>query len=213
MARAASRFRSAHSLDGSPRTPYHTRMNGRGVKQGDPAPTPWLVALMGAPGSGKSTLGRALSRRLGWPLVDKDDVRDLLDDAIHDAGGLAYAIMFNVARRQLLQGLSVICDSPFAYRRCYERAQEIALEATARLAVVECRCSDEAVWRRRIEARQALGLPEHHTTAWAAVQAFQQRTAGDAGYPISHPHLVVDTLTPLPGLCTQVVAWLGSGQR
>jgi predicted kinase len=163
---------------------------------------------MGPPGSGKSTLGRALSRHLGWPLVDKDDVRDLLDDAVPQAGGLAYAIMFNVARRQLVQGLSVICDSPFAYRRCYERAQEIVQEAQAALAIVECRCSDEAVWRRRVEARQALALPAHHTTDWAAVQAFQQRTAADAGYPINHPHLVVDTLTPLPELCTQVVAWL-----
>ena len=76
-------------------------------------------------------------------------MRDLLDESVPDAGGLAYVIMFNVARRQLLQGLSVICDSPFAYRRCYERAQEIAQETTARLAIVECRCSDETVWRRR----------------------------------------------------------------
>ena len=59
-----------------------------------------------------------------------------------------------------------------------------------------------------VEARQTLDLPGHHTTDWAAVQAFQQRTARDAGYPIGHPHLVVDTLTPLPELCTQVAAWL-----
>ena len=98
---------------------------------------------MGAPGSGKSTLARALGCRLGWPLIDKDDVRDLLNDATPHAGGLAYDIMFNVARRQLLQGLSVICDSPFAYRRCYDRAVEIAQETGAALAVVECRCTDE----------------------------------------------------------------------
>jgi adenylate kinase family enzyme len=36
---------------------------------------------MGAPGSGKSTLARALGCTLGWPLIDKDDVRDLLTDA------------------------------------------------------------------------------------------------------------------------------------
>jgi hypothetical protein len=30
------------------------------------------------------------------------------------AGALAYETMFNVVRRQLLQGLNVICDSPLA---------------------------------------------------------------------------------------------------
>jgi predicted kinase len=170
--------------------------------------TRWLLALMGAPGSGKSTLGRALGRTLCWPLIDKDDVRDLLGEATPHAGGLAYDIMFNVARRQLLQGLSVICDSPFAYRRCYERAVNIAQETGAALAVLECRCADETTWRQRVEARQERALPQHHTTDWAAVQAFRRRTVADVGFPIAHPHLIVDTLTSVPALCTQVIAWL-----
>lgn len=171
--------------------------------------TRWLLALMGPPGSGKSTLARALSCALGWPLIDKDDVRDILPDTTPLAGGLAYDIMFNVARRQLLQGLSVICDSPFAYRRCCERAMEIAQEAGTSLAVVECHCADETAWRQRVEARQTLALPRHHTTDWTAVQAFQQRTAADKGYTITHPYLVVDTRTPVPVLCDSVAVWLG----
>jgi tRNA uridine 5-carbamoylmethylation protein Kti12 len=39
----------------------------------------WLIALKGLSGSGKSTLGRALGKQLGWPLIDKDDVKDILD--------------------------------------------------------------------------------------------------------------------------------------
>lgn len=31
-----------------------------------------IVTLVGMPGSGKSTVGRQLSRRLGWPFVDSD---------------------------------------------------------------------------------------------------------------------------------------------
>jgi shikimate kinase len=42
----------------------------------------WLIAMKGFAGSGKSTLGRALSREFGWPLVDKDDVKDLLDSHV-----------------------------------------------------------------------------------------------------------------------------------
>jgi hypothetical protein len=58
----------------------------------------WLIALKGLSASGKSTLGRALSKQLGWPLIDKDDVKDLLDGYTAEAGGLAYDIMFNIAR-------------------------------------------------------------------------------------------------------------------
>src|SRR5258708_7538181 len=36
----------------------------------------WLIALKGLAGTGKSTLGRALSKQLGWPLLDKAHVKD-----------------------------------------------------------------------------------------------------------------------------------------
>jgi len=38
-----------------------------------------LIAFKGPPGAGKSTIARALSKQLGWPLIDKDDVKDVLD--------------------------------------------------------------------------------------------------------------------------------------
>jgi predicted kinase len=170
----------------------------------------WLVAMKGPPGSGKSALARALSRRLGWPLIDKDDVRDLSEQ---EPPGLSYNVMLNIGRRQLLQGLSVICDSPLGYRFTYEAATRMAAEAGARLAVVECQCPDLAIWRARIEARQALGLPAHHTTDWAAVEAFLRRTADDGGFVIAHPHLVVDTTLPLEASCERAVHWLAEQGR
>jgi predicted kinase len=170
----------------------------------------WLVAMKGPPGSGKSALARALSRRLGWPLIDKDDVRDLSE---HEPPGLSYNVMLNIGRRQLLQGLSVICDSPLGYRFTYESATRIATEAGAALVVVECRCPDVDVWRARIEARQSLGLPAHHTTDWASVEAFLRRTADDGGFVIAHPHLIVDTTLPLETVCEHVIQWLAEQDR
>ena len=47
-----------------------------------------VIAMQGPPGVGKSTLARALSTRLGWPLLDKDDIKDLLDGRGEQAGAL-----------------------------------------------------------------------------------------------------------------------------
>ena len=169
----------------------------------------WLIAMKGFAGSGKSTLARALSRELGWPLIDKDDVKDLLDGHAQAAGPLAYAIMFNIARRQLLQGLNVICDSPLTGIISYERAQRAATETLASLAIVECVCSDESLWQQRINGRKTLQLPAHHQTDWDALQLFlRQSQFQEHQYPITHPHLVVDTVLPLHECLTLLLTWL-----
>jgi predicted kinase len=168
----------------------------------------WLLALKGHAGSGKSTLGRMLSSRLGWPIIDKDDIKDILDGHTTEAGPLAYETMFNIARRQLQQGLNVICDSPLAYRTGYEKARQIATETHARLAIIECYCSDEQEWSRRINARKSLRLPAHHQVDWDAMQAYLASVRQESSYPISDPYLRVDTVKPLEDIVSEVQRWL-----
>jgi predicted kinase len=168
----------------------------------------WLIAMKGYAGCGKSALARALSRQLGWPLIDKDDVKDLLDGRAQAAGPLAYNIMFNLARRQLLQGLNVICDSPLTGSITYEKAQTLARETHASLAIIECICSDEALWKERINARKALQLPSHHQTDWNAFQIFLRQPSVQEVYAITHPRLIVDTIQPLHECVTTVSQWL-----
>jgi predicted kinase len=163
--------------------------------------------MKGFAGCGKSTLSRALSKELGWPLVDKDDVKDLLDGRASAAGPLAYEIMFNVARRQLLQGMNVICDSPLTGNISYERAQTIAAETHASLGIIECVCSDEALWSYRINSRKTLRLSAHHQTNWEKMQALRQSYLQE-DYSITHPHLIIDTVRPLQECLTEVIGWL-----
>ncbi|HEY7415794.1 MAG TPA: AAA family ATPase [Ktedonobacteraceae bacterium] len=168
----------------------------------------WFIAMKGFAGSGKSTLSRALSKQLGWPVIDKDDVKDLLDGHTQAAGPLAYKIMFNIARRQLLQEFNVICDSPLTGNISYERAQRIATETHASLAILECICSDESLWKQRIDSRKALQLPAHHQTDWDTYQVFLRQPSSQETYPIVHPHLIVDTIEPLHECLMLVSAWL-----
>jgi predicted kinase len=171
---------------------------------------PCLIALKGQPGCGKSTIGAALSRELGWPIVDKDDIQYALDQHLTSSDGPAYEIMLRVARTQLRQGISVILDSPF-WKQTYDNARALADEQGAQLVVLECHCGDEAEWRRRIEARQGVGVPARRTTTWDTLEAYRARYERDA-YAIEVPHLVVDTNRDLPGLLAEVRAWLGRGE-
>jgi predicted kinase len=170
--------------------------------------TMWLIAFKGPAGTGKSTLARALSVQLGSPLIDKDDVKDILDGHTSEAGPLAYDIMFNIARRQLLQGLNVICDSPLVNNMSYQQARNIAAEASASLAIVECRCSDEWIWSKRIDSRKVLGLPGHHQTDWKSFTRLLPGMLADGSYPITHPLLVADTAKPFQDCQLEILNWI-----
>lgn len=166
-----------------------------------------LLAFKGLSGTGKSTLARALARQLRWPLIDKDDIKDVLDQHMPASGGVAYETLFRLVRRQVLLGLDVICDSPLTFERSYHQLRSIAAETGATLLLIETRCADERVWQERIDARKTLGLPGHHQTDWLAFQASRQEMER-ASYPIVDPFLSVDTLLPLPELLDEITHWL-----
>lgn len=169
----------------------------------------WLIVMKGFAGCGKSALSRALSQEHSWPLIDKDDVKDLLDGQAHPSGPLSYAIMFGVARRQLLQGLNVICDSPLTGNVSYERAKRVATETHASLVILECICSDEALWKQRINSRKTQSMVGHHQTDWDEYQLLlRQSQFQEHQYPITHPHLVVDTIQPLEECLAEADTWL-----
>lgn len=163
-----------------------------------------LVLMKGPPGSGKSTIARELGRRLGWPVVDKDAVRDLLPDEL---GGISYEAMLALAERQLAIGLNVIADSPLGYGRAYWKARSMAMEAEARMLVLDCVCSDTAEWQRRIRDRADAGLAAHHATDWTKVEAFYERTSTDP-YEVDVPVLTIDTAAPFEQTIATIQDWL-----
>jgi len=200
-----SERKSHRSSFGSPDATKATRPGFARHNARVSAPTPVLLLMKGPPGSGKSAIARELGRRLGWPVIDKDDVRDLLPDEI---GGVSYAAMLAVARHQLLLRLSVIADSPLGYAQSYREALRIAAEASARVVVVECFCSDETVWRDRIDSRRSTYLASHHTTDWQGVLDFIDRSASDP-FVLDVPHLTIDTTsTDLTASTRSVLEWI-----
>ncbi len=116
--------------------------------------------------------------------------------------------MWNLARRQLRQGLSVICDSPLTFPGLYETARALAAESHAALAVIECVCGDDDLLQVRIEGRQCLGLPSHHQTDWGRYCAYRDKVAAHTHYPIDDAHIVLETSRPLEQIVNEAEAWL-----
>lgn len=157
----------------------------------------WLILMKGHPGSGKSTIARALGRALVCPVVDKDDVLDwfwFLDETNPKAGRYAYDAMWQLAETQLSLELSVICDSPLSEVVGYQDGLALAIRHHAKLLVVECVCPNEAEWRCRIEARASKGKPAHHIVTWEQMLALLERYGDRPNYAIDPAHYVrVDT--------------------
>jgi predicted kinase len=149
---------------------------------------PTLVAFSGLPGTGKTTIARALAARLGAMHLRIDSIEAALKLsvlAIHPAEDAGYRAALAVARDNLALGHDVIGDAvnPVAFTRAWWA--EVAEAAGARLVNVEIVCSDPAEHRRRVEARRS-DLPGLSVPDWAAVAARVYE-------PWATPPLVIDT--------------------
>ncbi len=167
---------------------------------------PCLLVMKGFPATGKSALAQELARRLHWPLVDKDDIKDVILPC-PDGNALAYDVMWAIAARQVHLGLSVIVDSPLTYPRAFAAALDLAERAPARLLVVETRLAQD-VWQQRLAERNPRASA-HKIAGWQAMQELLAAYDGCWRYPIPPArHLPLDSSLPIPVLVERVLARL-----
>ncbi|KAK3183359.1 hypothetical protein Dsin_030645 [Dipteronia sinensis] len=163
--------------------------------------TPMIIAMKGHPGSGKTTLARSLASALRIPLIDKDDIRDStfsIQNSQHSLllNDLSYDAAFRVASTQLNLGLSVVIDSPLSCRARLDDLLRSAAPAGARVIIVECKPSDEAEWRRRLETRG--GSSWHKPSTWHDLERLLQGYGGCTEYDVGDvPKVMVDTTAPV----------------
>lgn len=151
---------------------------------------PWLVAVGGLPGTGKSTVAQSLSDVLGAELIRSDVVRKEMvgiDPTTATAGGYqeglyqpemtgaVYAAMIERAEATLGMGQSVVVDASFSKVGQRAAVREAASRSAA--GVVELRCVlDRATADHRMEARAATGGDASDATtgvAAAMAEAFE----------------------------------------
>ena len=177
----------------------------------NPIPAP-LVLITGSSGSGKTTLAGLLQRELGYPLLQRDALKEVLLDSLGAASrtesrrlgatswSLLYALLDQMAGR-----VPVIVESNFSRGR--DEVMLGPLLARARPVILHCE-AEVSVLERRIAARaEATDRHPGHFDGETWSETTQRlRDGAYAPLTLPHPTIRVDTSA---GLKPNLVALLG----
>ncbi|MBR1195710.1 ATP-binding protein [Bradyrhizobium sp. AUGA SZCCT0240] len=115
-----------------------------------------LIVMAGLPGSGKSTLAEGLSRHFSLPLLSVDPIEAAMwrGGLLRDQTGIAaYEVAQALAAEQLRLNHSVLIDAVNPVESPRAAWRKLAAKYRADLKIIECICVDQAIHRRRIDAR------------------------------------------------------------
>ena len=169
-----------------------------------------VVILAGLPGTGKSTIARALAQRLPGVVLDKDIIRAALftpaqveysrvqDDFCQDImlQTAAYLLGRNSSSYVLLDGRT--------FSRRYQREQvlQFCSQLATGWAILECVCSEQTALAR---LEKAAADRTHPATNRTPELYHQIRKAWE---PIADPKLVIDTDASLDACAEQATQYL-----
>lgn len=129
---------------------------------------PTLLIISGHPCAGKSTIARSVAARLGWPLLQKDAVKEVLFERLgvgdrpwsQRLGGAAFEILWAMAEAVLAAGQSVIVEGPVPPAASASLAR--VSEATGARVVVVVVTAPPTVIVERAGRRAAGDDPSRH---------------------------------------------------
>jgi predicted kinase len=167
-----------------------------------------IVIMAGLPGTGKSTLSRALAQRLPGAVLDKDAIRaalfqpayieysraqdDLCQEIMLQSGG--YLLSKDAELQVLLDGRT------FSRRYQRERVIEFCSQVRTAWATLECVCAEETALGRLAAAANT------HPAANRTPELY--REIRRTWEPIDHPKLLIDTDSSLESCVDRALHYL-----
>jgi predicted kinase len=147
-----------------------------------------LIIFGGLPGTGKTTIARALAKQIGAVHVRVDTAEQAIrasEMLKSEVGPAGYMVAYGVAEDNLRLGNRVIADSV----NCIKITRDAWLSVAARSGVpaveIEIICSDKDEHRRRVEAR-ATDVPGLRNPTWDEITSRHYEDWGQSP-------LVIDT--------------------
>jgi predicted kinase len=125
-----------------------------------------IIALSGAPASGKTTIAHALSQQL------QIEVCALPSYATPQEKEQAYDELLRQTAERIARGNAVILDSPAHSSRFQGACRELAYVHTIPLYVIYCRFHDTRIQHYRMQARRR-GVPDWIVSRLEALQEFE----------------------------------------
>jgi len=125
---------------------------------------PLLVLISGAPGTGKTDLGRRIATALHWPFIHRDGIKERLFDSLgwqdrawsKRLGAAAYDLLYHFVEIELQASRSFVVESNFEPR--FDTRRFLALQRQYPFEPLQIQCkTDPEILVARFKTRSTSG--------------------------------------------------------